>query len=35
MNLNMGKSLKIASISAEVDPFSKRGGLADVTRSLP
>ncbi|MFC1622437.1 glycogen synthase [Patescibacteria group bacterium] len=27
--------LKIASISAEVDPYSKSGGLADVSRSLP
>ena len=27
--------LKIASISAEVDPYSKTGGLADVARSLP
>ena len=27
--------LKIASISAEVDPYSKSGGLADVARSLP
>ncbi len=26
---------KIAFISAEVDPFSKSGGLADVARSLP
>ena len=26
---------KIASISAEVDPYSKSGGLADVARSLP
>jgi starch synthase len=29
------KSLKIISISAELDPFSKSGGLADVARSLP
>jgi len=27
--------LKIASVSAEVDPYSKTGGLADVARSLP
>ncbi|MBU4482292.1 glycogen synthase [Candidatus Parcubacteria bacterium] len=27
--------LKIASISAEVDPYSKSGGLGDVARSLP
>jgi len=31
----MAKKLKIASISAEVAPFSKSGGLADVSRSLP
>ncbi len=29
------KKLKIVSIAAEVDPFSKSGGLADVARSLP
>jgi len=29
------KKLKIASISSEVSPFSKTGGLADVARSLP
>jgi starch synthase len=29
------KPLKIVSISAELDPFSKTGGLADVARSLP
>ena len=29
------KKLKIVSISAEVAPFSKSGGLADVARSLP
>ncbi len=29
------KKLKIASVSAEVAPFSKTGGLADVARSLP
>ncbi|MFA6198207.1 MAG: glycogen/starch synthase [Patescibacteria group bacterium] len=29
------KQLKIASISAEVAPFAKVGGQADVTRSLP
>jgi starch synthase len=31
----MSKPLKIVFISAEVDPFSKTGGLADVARSLP
>ncbi len=31
----MAKTLKIVSISSEVDPFSKTGGLADVARSLP
>lgn len=31
----MSKPLKIVSISAEVAPFSKTGGLADVARSLP
>ncbi|HQB50840.1 MAG TPA: glycogen/starch synthase [bacterium] len=32
----MGKKvLKIVSISSEVAPFSKTGGLADVARSLP
>ncbi len=30
-----GKKLKIAHIASEVDPFSKTGGLADVTSSLP
>ena len=29
------KPLKIVSISSELDPFSKTGGLADVSRSLP
>lgn len=29
------KKLKIVSISSEVAPFSKTGGLADVARSLP
>jgi len=29
------KKLKIISISAELAPFSKTGGLADVARSLP
>jgi starch synthase len=29
------KQLKIASFSAEVAPFAKVGGQADVTRSLP
>ena len=31
----MTKKLKIVSISAEVAPFSKTGGLADVAKSLP
>jgi starch synthase len=31
----MSKKLKIVSISPEVAPFSKSGGLADVARSLP
>jgi len=31
----LNPKLKIASISAEVHPFSKTGGLADVARSLP
>ena len=26
---------KIIHIASEIDPFSKTGGLADVTRSLP
>ncbi len=29
------KALKIVSISSEVDPYSRTGGLADVARSLP
>jgi len=29
------KNYKIVSISSEVDPYSKTGGLADVARSLP
>ncbi len=29
------KQFKIVSISSEVDPYSKTGGLADVARSLP
>ncbi len=29
------KSLKIVSVSSEVAPFSKTGGLGDVARSLP
>ncbi len=29
------KKLKIVHIASEVSPFSKTGGLADVTRSLP
>lgn len=31
----MPKNLKIVSISSEIHPFSKSGGLADVARSLP
>jgi starch synthase len=31
----MKKKLQIASIASEVAPFSKTGGLADVSRSLP
>ena len=31
----MAKKLKIVSMVAEVAPFSKTGGLADVARSLP
>ncbi|MEK7558142.1 MAG: glycogen/starch synthase [Patescibacteria group bacterium] len=31
----MSKKIKIVSISSEVAPFSKTGGLADVCRSLP
>jgi len=31
----MSKQLKIVSISSEVSPYSKTGGLADVARSLP
>jgi len=31
----MAKKLKIVSISAELDPYSKTGGLGDVARSLP
>lgn len=31
----MSKKLKIVSVSSEVAPFSKTGGLADVARSLP
>jgi len=31
----MSKNLKIVSISSEVAPYSKTGGLADVARSLP
>lgn len=29
------KKYKIVSVSSEVDPYSKTGGLADVARSLP
>ncbi len=31
----MLKKIKVVHISAEVSPFSKTGGLADVSRSLP
>jgi len=31
----MSKKLKIVSISSEIAPFAKTGGLADVARSLP
>ncbi len=31
----MPKTLNIVSVSSEVDPFSKAGGLGDVARSLP
>ncbi len=31
----MTKKLKIVTIASEVAPFSKTGGLGDVTRSLP
>ena len=31
----MSKKLKIAQIASEVAPFSKTGGLGDVSRSLP
>ena len=31
----MKKSLKILFISAEVAPYAKTGGLADVAGSLP
>ena len=31
----MSKKIKIVHISSEVAPFSKTGGLGDVTRSLP
>ncbi|RJR08764.1 glycogen synthase [Candidatus Parcubacteria bacterium] len=31
----MKKNLKIVSISSEVEPYSKTGGLGDVARSLP
>lgn len=34
MNLNI-KQLKVLFVSAEVDPFAKTGGLADVAGSLP
>jgi starch synthase len=29
------KKIKIIHIATEVSPFSKTGGLGDVTRSLP
>ena len=31
----MSRKIKVVHISAEVSPFSKTGGLADVSRSLP
>ena len=31
----MPKKLKIVSISAEIAPFSKTGGLGDVANNLP
>ncbi len=31
----MSKKLKIVSISSELDPYSKTGGLGDVARALP
>ena len=31
----MKKSLRIISVSSEVAPYSKSGGLADVCRALP
>ncbi len=31
----IGKKLQIAHIASEVEPYSKTGGLADVTSSLP
>lgn len=31
----MSKKLKIVSVSSEISPFTKTGGLADVARSLP
>ncbi len=31
----MAKKIKVIHITSEVSPFSKTGGLADVTRSLP
>ena len=31
----MAKFLKIASVASEVSPYSKSGGLGDVTKSLP
>lgn len=31
----MAKKLKVVSVSSEVAPFSKSGGLGDVARSLP
>jgi len=35
MRHHMAKKLKIVFISSEVAPFSKTGGLADVSQSLP
>ena len=35
INFMASKYLNIVSVSSEIDPFSKTGGLADVARSLP
>ena len=31
----MKRPLKIVHVSSEISPYSKSGGLGDVTRSLP